>query len=200
MVEDNQDEPNPLGQAAATARTVLGYSVAGAADRLGIPATILEQAESGSLEINDELKAMLEDCYGVELNSLAEKRPNHVPRTPMAYDAAQGILRVGTLGVRFRVGVDDNDLLLRGFSSAVRRQRQFPPSVPLQLRKADMPVLASLLDLDDPELDQRAQFWFGQTPQTAQSFRTMLRLSRTPDQAAADGASNTGKQERSEAA
>ena len=200
MSAENQDELNPLGQAAATARAVLGYSIEGAADRLGIPATILEEAESGSIEINDELKAMLEDCYGVELSSLVKKRPEYAPRTPMAYDAAQGILRVGMLGVRFRVGLDDNDALLRGFSSAVRRQRQLPPSVPLQLRKADMPVLASLLDLDDPELDERAQFWFGQTPQTAQSFRTMLRLSRSPDQAAAADASSQRNAKRSEAA
>lgn len=200
MSAENQDAPNPLGQAAATARSVIGYSVEGAAARLGIPATILEEVESGSIEINNELKAMLEECYGVELGSLVKKRPDYAPRTPIAYDAAQGILRVGTLGVRFRVGLDGNDSLLRGFSSAVRRQRQLPPSVPLQLRKADMPVLASLLDLDDPELDERAQFWFGQTPQTAQSFQTMLRLSRTPDQAAADDASNLGKAERAEAA
>lgn len=189
MSEEPNTAVNPLGVAAATARALIGYSVEGAAARLGIPSAIIEEAESGVIEINDELRALFEDCYGVKLETLLAKQVGeHAPRTPMAYDAAQGILRVGTLGVRFRLGRDDNDSLLRGFSSAVRRQRQLPPSVPLQLREADMPVLAALLDLEDPELDDRAQFWFGQTPQTAQSFRTMLRLSRSPEQANADDA------------
>lgn len=162
---------------------MLGYSVEGAAERLGIPTAIVTDAESGNLEINDELKAVFEKFYGIELDQLTRDRSEYAPRTPLAYDARQGILRVGTLGVRFRLGLDDNDVLLRGFSAAVRRQRQLPPSVPLTLRKADMPILASLLDLEDDELDEKAQFWFGQTDQTAQSFQRMLKLSKAPEQA-----------------
>lgn len=167
-----------LAHAAATARSLLGYSIEGAAEALDIPVSIVRDAEDGTVEINDELRQRMESCYGIELASLVRKSPDFKPRTPLGYDAAQGVLRVGTLGVRFRIGLDSNDVLLRGFSSAVRRQRQLPPSVPLQLRKVDLPVLASLLDLEDPELDERAQFWFGQTPQTTQSFRRMLKLAR----------------------
>lgn len=176
-------DDNSLAHAVATARALLGYSVEGAAEMLGIPVSIVKDAENGDIEINAELQALFESKYGIELSALVRPATEHNPRTPIAYDAAQGILRVGTLGVRFRLGLDDNDVLLRGFSSAVRRQRQLPPSVPLQLRKVDMPVLATLLDLSDPELDERAQFWFGQTPQTAQSFGTILRLSRAPEAA-----------------
>lgn len=183
-----EQQPTPAGvdtlaHAVATARSLLGYSVEGAAETLGIPVSILRDAESGAIDINSELQELFESGYGIELKTLVRATPEHRPRTPIAYDAAQGVLRVGTLGVRFRLGLDSNDVLLRGFSSAIRRQRQLPPSVPLQLRKADMPVLAALLDLDDPELDERAQFWFGQTPQTAQSFSTILRLSRVPNAA-----------------
>jgi len=170
-----------MAHAVATARALLGYSMEGAAGALNLPVSIVRDAESGAIDISPELQALFEDFYDIELTSLIRKKPQHAPRTPIAYDAAQGILRVGTLGVRFRLGLDGNDVLLRGFSSAIRRQRQLPPSVPLQLRKADMPVLASLLNLDDPELDERAQFWFGQTPQTAQGFRSLLRMSRLPD-------------------
>lgn len=172
------NEDNPLAHAAATARSLLGYSVEGAAEALDIPLSIMRDAEAGLVEINAELRERMEKCYGIDLDSLIKKSPDYKPRTPIAYDAAQGVLRIGTLGVRFRIGLDSNDVLLRGFSSAVRRQRQLPPSVPLQLRKVDLPVLASLLDLEDPELDERAQFWFGQTPQTAQGFRRMLTLAR----------------------
>jgi len=167
-----------LAHAAATARSLLGYSIEGAAEALEIPVSIVRDAEDGAIPINDELRVRMEECYGIDLESLLRKSPEYKPRTPIGYDAAQGVLRIGTLGVRFRMGLDSNDVLLRGFSSAIRRQRQLPPSVPLQLRKVDIPVLASLLDLEDPELDERAQFWFGQTSQTAQGFRKMLKLAK----------------------
>ena len=166
-----------MSEKVAATRAMLGYSLEGAADRLGLSPAILRDAESGDIEINAELQKMFEDFYGLDLDASAEEAPTgRVQRTPLAYDRAQGVLRVGSLGVRFQHGVDDNDVLLRGFSSAVRQQRKTPPSIPLKLRQADLPVLATLLDLDDPDLDERAQFWFGQTSQTSQSFRTMLRL------------------------
>lgn len=189
-----------MAHAIKTARSVLGYSVEGVSEQLNIPTAIIREAEGGELEINDELRAVFEKFYGIDLSTLVRKSSNYAPRTPVSYDPTKGIVRVGKLAIRFRLGVDDNDRLLRGFSSAVRRQRQLPPSVPLQLRSADMPVLATLLDLDDPELDERAQFWFGQTPQTAQSFRTMLRLCRTPERAAADDQIATEKEAKNKAA
>ncbi len=170
--------------AAATARTLVGYSVEGAATALGVTAGLVRDIESGAVELTPDLRALMEDAYGISLASLIQEAPARLPRTPISYDATNGVLRVGTLGVRFRLGLDDNDVLLRGFTSAVRRQRQLPPSIPLQLRKADLPVLATLLDLTDEDLDRRAQFWFGQTPQTAQGFRRMLKLAKgaTPSQ------------------
>ncbi len=173
-----------FAHAAATARTLVGYSVEGAATALGVTVSLIRDIESGAVELTPELRALMEDKYGVPFASLIQQAPTYSPRTPISYDAANGVLRVGTLGVRFRLGLDDNDVLLRGFSSAVRRQRQLPPSIPLQLRKADIPVLATLLDLEDEDLDSRAQFWFGQTPQTAQGFRRMLKLAKgaTPSQ------------------
>ena len=127
------------------------------------------------------MKELIEEAYGIRLSKLISQAPTNTPRVPLSYDAALGVLRVGSLGVRFRLGLDDNDVLLRGFSSAVRRQRQAPPSVPMQLRKADLSLLSTLLDLNDEHLDERARFWFGQTGQTAQSFRAMLRLAKPID-------------------
>lgn len=185
MTETNStDIPcGSFAHAVATARSLLGYSIEGAAGALGIPESMLCDVENGHIELTEELRTLFEAAYGIALDTLVPIARVHQPRTPIAYDPTQGILRVGTLGVRFRHGSDDNDVLLRGFSSAIRRLRRLPPSVPLQLRSVDMPILANLLDLTDPELDQRAQFWFGQTPQTAQSFGTALRLSRSPEAA-----------------
>ncbi len=177
-------DPKVVADAAATARSLVGYSVDGAAAALGLPAAILEDVESGKTPLNAALRTRLEQCYGVNLDDVMRKRPDFTPRTPMAYDATRGVLRVGTLGVRFRIGLDSNDDLLRGLSTAIRRQRRLPPNVPLQLRAADIPVLAHLLDIEDPELDTRAQFWFGQTAQTAQGFASMLRIARAAGESA----------------
>ncbi len=174
-----------LAEAAATARSLVGYSIDGAAALLGLPGPVLEDIERGRSPLSDDLRARLEESYGVNLNDVVRKRPDFHPRTPMAYDATRGILRVGTLGVRFRLGLDTNDDLLRGVSTAIRRQRRLPPSVPLRLRAADIPVLASLLDVDDPELDERAQFWFGQAPEAGQSFRSAMRIARAASESSA---------------
>ena len=123
----------------------------------------------------------MESTYGVTLDRLIAQVPGHATHKSLSYNAKDGILRIGELGVRFRPGIQSNDELLRGFSAAVRRQRQLPPSGPLHLRSTDIQVLAELLDIDDPQLDERAQFWFGHTPETRHSFSTCLRLSRNLD-------------------
>lgn len=167
-----------LAEAAATARTMLGYSIEGAAESMGVAVSILRDAESGSAPINTQLRLLMEQCYGTDLDVYLPRHPGFRPRTPLEYDEDNGVLRVGTLGIRFRKGVDTNDDLLRGFSAAIRRQRRLPPSVPLRLRSADIPVLAELLDLTDPELDERAHFWFGQTPETQQGFKQLLGIAK----------------------
>ena len=176
---DDEQLTKALAEAASTARTLIGYSIEGAAQAMGISESILRDAEAGLEPINPVLKLQLESCYEVKLEQFIKERPGYRPRTPLQYDEEHGILRVGTLGVRFRKGADSNDSLLRGHSSAVRRQRKMPPSVPLRLRSADIPVLAELMDLSDPDLDARAQFWFGQTPETAQGFKSLLKIART---------------------
>ena len=175
---NDADRTRALAEAAATARTMVGYSIEGAAEALGITASILKDAEGGSVPINTQLRLRMEQVYGSGLEAYLPKHPGVRPRTPLEYDEETAILRVGTLGVRFRKGVDSNDDLLRGFSAAIRRQRRLPPSVPLRLRSLDIPILAELLDLTDPELDERAHFWFGQTPETQQGFKQLLRIAK----------------------
>lgn len=175
--EDLPNRPAALAAAAASARSLVGYSIEGAADALGLTAAVLSEIEAGVLPIGEELQRTMEWRYGMTFDALVAEMPGNSPRTPIDYNAAEGVLRVGDFSIRWNIGLDSNDDLLRDFASAVRRQRRTPPSVPVRLRSADLPVLATLLDLDDPELDRRAQFWFGQTPETRQSFAMTLRLS-----------------------
>lgn len=175
-----------FGDAVAEARTILGMSLTGAAGKMGMTESLLKDIESGEIPMNDALQEVFEAAYEIDLSGVTTAaRREHVERRPLVYDAEEGVLRVDNLGVRFRRGVDDNDVLLRGFSSAIRRLRRLAPDVPIRLRAHDLPVLAQLVDLDDPELDDRAQFWFGQDAVNAQSFTVLLRLSQPPKSAAA---------------
>lgn len=169
-----------FGESVAEARALLGMSVTGAAGTLQMTESMLEDIEDGLVDMNPELQEIFERAYSIDLTSAVSGPPRYVEREPLSYDAEAGLLKIGSLGVRFRKGVDDNDVLLRGFSSAVRRLRRLSPSVPIKLRAADMPMLAQLMDLEDPDLDARARFWFGQPADNAQSFSTLMRLSLPP--------------------
>lgn len=172
------DRNRALGAAITSARSVLGYSIEGAATSIGISPTILSAAENAEIAINSALRLQIETSFEMDLDQFIVDPVELSTREPLEYDEKNGILRVGKLGVAFRLGVDSNDVLLRGFSSAIRSERGVAVNEPLRLRVADLPVLAHLVDLNDPELDERAQFWFGQTPETKQGFRFLLKVAR----------------------
>lgn len=171
-----------FGDAVAEARAMLGMSITGAAGKMGMTESLLTDIESGMVEMNGALQEVFESAYGIDLSNVTSGHRQHAERRPMVYDEQEGVLRIDNLGIRFRRGVDDNDVLLRGFSSAIRRLRRLAPDVPIRLRANDLPVLAQLIDLDDPELDDRAKFWLGQDAVNAQSFTVLLRLSQPPKQ------------------
>lgn len=174
-----------FGEAVAAARTLLGITTSGAAGMLQMTEPLLADIESGVVEPNEVLRDIFEKAYDLDLSWVSFGPREHVERQQLSYDEDAGILTVDNLGVRFRVGVDDNDVLLRGFSSAVRRLRCLTPDVPINLRADDMPVLAQLIDLTDSELDARARFWFGQDREDGQSFAMLMRLSNPPKPKAA---------------
>jgi len=176
VVEQTPEEL--LAQAAVAARTLLGYSLQGAAEGLEIEESILFNIEDGTMPINGEMREAMESFYDVDLDRFISNKADYVPRVVPEYDEERGLVVLGSMGVRFRVGVDENDALLRGYSAAVRRLRGLAPSVPLQIRHADVPILAGLLDLTDPELEDRARFWFGQSEEAAHGLVAHLRLMR----------------------
>lgn len=165
-----------VGAAMTTARSMLGYSLEGAAGAMGMSTSLLEQIELGKVHISTTLRLEVQQFYEIDLDPLIVAREGWVEREPMEYNEEAGVLRVGNLGVAFRRTVDSNDDLLRGFSSAVRSERGMGVNEPLRLRAADLPLLGYLVDLEDPDLDARAQFWFGQTDETRQGFRFLLEV------------------------
>ncbi len=173
-------EAQSFGDVVGQLRSVLSLSRSAAAEKLQMSEAMLEDIETGLIPGNPLLKAAFEEAYGLDLDGVSSVPRENVPRRPLDYDEETGILQIGELSIEFRVGDDDNDHLLRHFSAALRQLRRLSPSTPLRLRAADLPVLARLIDLDDPELDSRARFWFGQDSREAQRFSTLLKVSRPP--------------------
>lgn len=180
-MSDNQT----FGDAVGEARAMLSLSLRASAERLGMSETMLEDIERGIIPPNPRLIDAFEKAYEIKFNLDKVTEREHAPRQPLEYDAELGTLTIGSMSIQFRAGVDDNNELLGQFSGALRRLRRLSPSTPLTLRTADLPILAQLLDLEDPELDDKARFWFGQPVAESHSLATRLRLSRPPETNAA---------------
>ncbi len=168
----------PFGQVIAEHRTLLGLSPRGAARLLNLTPSLLEDLESGHVLPTPAIRQLFEATYTIDLSSTATRETGDVVIPPASYDEASEMLLVGNLGVRFRIGVDDNDVLFRGFSAAYRRAHRLGPAEMIRLGVNDMETLAALADLTDLDLDERARFWFGQDRTEGQSFSTLLAMSR----------------------
>lgn len=178
-------ENQTFGDAVGEARSMLSLSRSAAAERLGMPESMLEDIEVGIIPPNPALIAAFEESYEINFDLTKITEREHAPRKPLEYDPVAGVLTVGSMKINHRAGVDDNNHLFGQFSGAVRRLRRLAPSTPVKVRSADLPMLAQLADLEDPELDERARFWFGQDLVNGQSFASLLRLSRPPEANAA---------------
>ena len=128
MIMDGQ---KTFGETVAEARTMLGMSITGAAGKLEMTEALLTDIEDGLVEMNPALQETFERAYTIDLSGALQGRRLPVARRPLTYDAERGVLQIDNFGVRFRVGVDSNDVLLRGFSSALRRLRRLAPNVPI---------------------------------------------------------------------
>lgn len=77
-----------------------------------------------------------------------EKRSGPVAR----YDERHNVLWIGSMPVPFRIGENRNGELIELLSVVIRQLRGLEANEPCPLRRSEHELLASLLDLDDPEL------------------------------------------------
>lgn len=131
------------------ARELAGMSERSAARRLGIPRTLLREWEAGTAVPGADDVEQAVRLYSADLNRIWPDR------RPLVRDEEPGVLVVGD--DRIDVVVDgvqlDNRAVLTCYLAAVRRQRGLAGDQSVELRSDDISSLASVLDLDDAELE-----------------------------------------------
>ena len=130
------------------ARRRIGFSVDTAADALHIGIRELYHYESGFRTPSGELIAEMARLYGVEPERLGTRE--WVPRVPPRFDERASVLWLGWMPIEVKPG--DNEHLIRSVAGALRTMRSLDGSDPIFIRASELPLLAGLLDLDDPRL------------------------------------------------
>ena len=153
----------PTGVALEKARRQVGFSAADAAARLGISPGSLGDFESGLRTPDAELISTMSELYGVEPGRFAS-RP-WVPRIPPRYDAEAGVLWLGWNAIHIRE--KDNEQIIRSVAAALRSMRSLADSSPVLLRSAELPLLSSLFDLNDLELEDLLMRYLNISPSDA---------------------------------
>lgn len=151
------------GEALFKARLRVGHSIESAAMSLHIPPSALADYESGIRTPGADLINEMADLYGVERHRLASRE--WVPQVPPEYNAETRMLSLGWHTIQVHPG--DNEHLIRSVAAVVRSMRSVPETSPLQLRGNELPLLAQLLDLDEPKLPDYLVYYLGIGPDDA---------------------------------
>ncbi len=144
----------PLGHALETTRRAAGYSKGAAALRLGVTLRELDHYETGIRTPSVVTLGRIARLYDVELERFAA-RP-YVPRVPPRIDRLSRTLTMGWVVIDLSP-IDENPddrnaYLLGALADALRAMRTLTEAQPVYLRRAELPLLATLLDIDHREL------------------------------------------------
>ncbi len=139
----------PLGRALEKARSRLGYSLEAAASTLGISERLLGHLEAGLRTPTEGLLEVLCERLGLDPERLGTRA--YVPRVAPYLNESGNILWLGWLPIHLPEGFG-NEHLVRSVGSTLRLMRSLDPSQPVYLRASDLPLLVSLLDIEDPTL------------------------------------------------
>ncbi len=159
-----------LAQALRAAREAVGLDELAVADALGVSVRRLRALETGRRAPRESEVTALCGLYGLDLAGTLARR------TPIVFDRDRGGIVVAGRLVRYTPGVTDNDAFLEAYVRVIRELRGVDDEVPLQLRSSDLAVLATVLDLDDADLEDRVAYWLGQPRGTQVGLRHRLIL------------------------
>lgn len=155
-----------------TVRIGAGVSDRDAARALGIRTRRLRRWEEGEeIPSDSELEAFAGVC-GRVVDELFPQRDR------MEFDPRSLLMRVGEQVVS--IVEPDNEVVLTTYLRLVREQRGLKPENPVQLRRTDVDLLASVLDLHDMSLEDRLVSQLGMTPQAAAELRYKMIRRRHP--------------------
>ena len=120
-----------------------------------------------------ELDAFAEAC-GRTTDELFPKRDR------LEFDPRSLLMRVGEQVVS--IVEPDNEVVLTTYLWLVRQQRALGPDEAVHLRRTDIDLLASVLDLHDHSLEERLVSHLFMTPQAAAELRFKMIRRRHPSQ------------------
>lgn len=116
---------------------------------------------------------MIDEEWGDDPTSVPtpDQRTGPVAR----FDPEHNVLWIGGTPLPFRPGIDRNGELLEIVGSLIRGLRGLRANDPCRLRRSELPVLAGVLDLDDPDLRRLMRTHLGLSRREAGDTLTMLR-------------------------
>jgi transcriptional regulator with XRE-family HTH domain len=130
------------------ARELAGVDPHDAARRLGVRPGQLRAYEAGQCAVPASVLSDAAAVYGAPEVTVVSGVDLPVPGDPR-------FIAVGTERIPVADAHHDNPALLQRYVAAVRRQRGLGPHGPVELRAADVAMLAGLLDLTDEDLERQ---------------------------------------------
>lgn len=171
--------PERVGWLISHARIDAELSPRTLARQLGVETRTLKRWERGyTLPSDAHATAIAEHC-GITVDDLLP--PRHV----VAVDLDAGTLSIGDRVVTLDLESAGNEGVLAQYLALVYESRNAVPGTYVHLRHDDIVVLASLLDLDDLELETRIVDVMGCTPEQAGAIKRRLLRHRNVARAAA---------------
>ncbi len=164
-----------IGLALEKARRRMGHTAAGAAGALRISERELGHFESGLRTPSAGMLMEMAELYGTKVAAFGSR--DLALRLPPYIDYGEKILWIGWTPVRLDCGSADNTHVVRSIASALRSMRSLSETRPVYLRANEIPLIGSLLDLEDPDLAATMMHYFGFTYVEAEAV--LMRM-RTP--------------------
>lgn len=146
---DNVHGGVAFGEALETARVRLGYSLETASEVLRVTPRTLGQIESGLRTPTDAFIATVCGAYGLEQDRLGTR--GYVPRTAPYLSDDASVLWLGWLPISLPEQYSTEGLIC-SIASTLRSMRSLDVHQPVYLRAGDLGLIASLLDIEDPDL------------------------------------------------
>ncbi len=139
-----------IGAALEKARRRIGLSLETAAAELRLTERNLDHYEAGIRTPSPGMLLEMADLYGTKVEAFGRRDP--APRLPPHIDYESETLWIGWTPISLSAGSADNAHVIRSLAAAIRSMRSLSESKPVYLREAEIPLIASLLDLDDVDL------------------------------------------------
>jgi transcriptional regulator with XRE-family HTH domain len=161
-----------LAELITETRLAAGLDYREVAKAVGTNVRRVKRWEKGEEIPTDEALTLIAATCGSSIDMMLP------PRDRVEYDRSSLLMRVGDAVVSI---VDpDNEVVLTTYLRLVRQQRGLWPDDEVHLRRSDIDMLSTVLDLRDDALEERLVTFVGLTPEAAAELRFQMIRRRHP--------------------